>query len=656
MLKFLRKYNKWILAVGGTLLMITFLIPFAITDMGAMAAQGSAAWATIGPDNDKVTRNDLRKAQDELAVAETWLRYVFQTSYQNIQLPAEAYQAFGDLAQLNVERPDHWYLLALEAEQAGMIGGPGEAVHLLGRDADAAVLAIAMNSAMQSHRGDTHFVRMTLAKIRGISRMIGLYRTAAIHSDARMISRLREMYESAEADVVVIQASNKAAGAQPSEDRIAAHMAAYADKLPGEGDRGFGYKLPNRVKIEWLAVSGDSIRRMLERSDKMSNVELRKHWTQRAKVDLTVGAPSGTAPIPEAVRKDLLDKLAAEATEDITKFAADQLRLDRRSLAQEHGYLVIPPGWKGMSFEDLARRVQEQFKIDLPAVVSMGDRWLGASDLDELEGVGAATTDKLGRTPLRLSELAMNAREFEGHPDRPIQVGIAGPPLRGSDGSIFVFRLTDADPSRPPRSVDEVRDKVVADLIRLDNFEALKARMPEIRQQALDSGLLTLAMANDTAVERMPYLMLNDPIESYRARQRGEGLRARPTPLPIVGPEEDLVRQIVAVTRAIPVSTRVSDVPLEQRTLVLPAENDLSVVVVQINGRRPLTREALASLLDQPDIGPTLLVEEVSDPASFLDAFKSEALTARHQFRILGGSREDDADDAAVPARAGMGG
>ena len=33
MFKFLRKYNKWILAVGGTLLMIVFLIPQAFTSL-----------------------------------------------------------------------------------------------------------------------------------------------------------------------------------------------------------------------------------------------------------------------------------------------------------------------------------------------------------------------------------------------------------------------------------------------------------------------------------------------------------------------------------------------------------------------------------------------------------------------------------------------
>ncbi len=39
MFKFLRKYNKYILAVGGTLLLITFLIPTAITGLAQRSAQ-----------------------------------------------------------------------------------------------------------------------------------------------------------------------------------------------------------------------------------------------------------------------------------------------------------------------------------------------------------------------------------------------------------------------------------------------------------------------------------------------------------------------------------------------------------------------------------------------------------------------------------------
>lgn len=37
MLKFLRKYQAWIMAVGGSLLMIAFLLPQAIQRFGNMA-------------------------------------------------------------------------------------------------------------------------------------------------------------------------------------------------------------------------------------------------------------------------------------------------------------------------------------------------------------------------------------------------------------------------------------------------------------------------------------------------------------------------------------------------------------------------------------------------------------------------------------------
>ena len=75
MFKFLRKYNKWILAVGGTLLLITFLIPFAFESLGQMVARGGAAWANVGQKQKKVTVNELARVQRELDVLQYALRY-----------------------------------------------------------------------------------------------------------------------------------------------------------------------------------------------------------------------------------------------------------------------------------------------------------------------------------------------------------------------------------------------------------------------------------------------------------------------------------------------------------------------------------------------------------------------------------------------------
>ena len=63
MFKFLRKYNKIILVVGGVLLMITFLIPEAIQRLGQSAGQSGASFASVGDGESvsAVTLDNLRR-------------------------------------------------------------------------------------------------------------------------------------------------------------------------------------------------------------------------------------------------------------------------------------------------------------------------------------------------------------------------------------------------------------------------------------------------------------------------------------------------------------------------------------------------------------------------------------------------------------------
>ena len=68
MFRFLRKYNKYILAVFGTLLLITFLVPYAITQIGQSNINRGFKWATIvGPDGEETLKSTVRsQAQNEL--------------------------------------------------------------------------------------------------------------------------------------------------------------------------------------------------------------------------------------------------------------------------------------------------------------------------------------------------------------------------------------------------------------------------------------------------------------------------------------------------------------------------------------------------------------------------------------------------------------
>ena len=107
MLKFLRQYNQWILVVGGTLLLIAFLMPSAIQGLAQRSAVSGAAWATYS--GGTVTGADLEQAQQELRVVEA--------------LGSQMVKALGA-----EKEPAHWWLLVHHAKEAGLVGGEGEGV------------------------------------------------------------------------------------------------------------------------------------------------------------------------------------------------------------------------------------------------------------------------------------------------------------------------------------------------------------------------------------------------------------------------------------------------------------------------------------------------------------------------------------------------
>ena len=112
MLKVLRKYNKVILAVFGTMLMVAFLMPQAIQQLGK--ARMSRAVAIM--DGHKVTAKQMDVAVREL----TALREFFDKLGRKIPLALD-----------KDNRTDHWLLLSREAQQEGLVGGAGEGATLL---------------------------------------------------------------------------------------------------------------------------------------------------------------------------------------------------------------------------------------------------------------------------------------------------------------------------------------------------------------------------------------------------------------------------------------------------------------------------------------------------------------------------------------------
>ncbi|MCP3905369.1 MAG: hypothetical protein GY715_17210 [Planctomycetes bacterium] len=627
MFKFLRKYNKWILAVGGTLLMIVFLIPQAIQQLSQRAAAESGVWATVGDDETEIPVQVRRQCENELGVLEQ-LRRV-------------------DPSMMITDQPAHWFLLVREAEEAGLVGG--RAVDQVPPEQMSVYNAVA---------GNTQKVDDAISKRLAIRRLLLLYQNAAKLSDTRIRRHAQKQFHTVEARIVVLEASEEGDVTPPSESEIVAQFEEFRDVAPGAGDQetgtpGFGYRLPDRFKVEWLRIGTDSIRAMVENSGAMNSIALFKHW----ELNKDKGFPTveDGAAVPEEVRTDLLDELTAAKRDEVERFAGDQFVAAWRKLRSEDGYRVLPDDWdtRRIDFRELASDLQETFPgLALPSYEAVGDRWLTLEEVDELEGLSGAATSAFGPRPVQVSTLIGAIKEFGGDPVIPIQQGITGPVLSvGENQDILFFRITETDPARPPHDLDEVRDQVVRDLKRKADFNRLLARKDSIEADARSRGLLTVAMEHEVEINPSTQVQLdNMNLLAFVLQQNVQITRT--SSLPVIGSHVATVERIIERALELTANRTLAETPREERIFVVPVGDRMSLMLVELTTESPLTREQFSQLAGYGLQGLLLSDELTEIEPNVADTFSVETMTERHNFQVVRRVTEEDETEPDAVADA----
>ena len=630
MFKFLRKYNKWILAVGGTLLMIVFLIPQAISSLSQRAALGSAVWATVGEDGDEVPGAVRRQCVAELEVLERLSRVGFPVI---------------------TEDPEHWYLLVREAEAAGLVGG---------RASDQ--VPPDQMGVLYSFGGRPALTEEAVGKSLAIGRMMTMYRQAARLSDARLHRAARRLFHSVDTRIVVLEAEARSDDPEPTAEAIATQFEKYRDVVADGADGAdgadtmtaeepsFGYRLPDRFKIEWLRIDAGDVQQMIADGDALDGVSLFKHWKRTAQSRGFPPVEAG-APVPEVVRQDLLNELTTERLEEIERFVTDRLLSSWRGLEGPEGYLELPDDWdeRRLDLAVMARDLQEAFPgLALPTYQRIGDRWLAVEDLREIDDIDRAGTDRDRGRSIGAEDLVTVLQEFGGDPVMLAQAGVTGPPLRDRfDNSVVFFRVTGTDPARPPLNVDEVRGDVVRDLRRAHDYERLLARRESIETTAREQGLLTVALEHASDVRTLPRVSLYSTSSLDFQLQYNLPLAPVASPIPVIGSHLPTVEHIIDAALALPPDTPMRQVPVEQRTFVVPVPARMALLVVEMTGQTPLDHERFEQLTGGGALQAMLQLEELIDLGpNPEDVFTFEAMAERHRFEV---KRKTD-DDSATTA------
>ncbi|MDP6890934.1 MAG: hypothetical protein QF471_06350 [Phycisphaerales bacterium] len=614
--RLLRKYNRILLAVFGVGLMIVFLMPQLPDLMAQFGGRGSEI-ATMGEDGKAVTREDWQLVQQQVQILqrlEGWLP------------PLPIIGSIGN-------DPDRYYLLIHEASQAGLIGGVASAP--INPD----------DVLIQSRKigFPPAAVRQTLINYTGIRRYLGRIQTAGRLSDRRLKLESRRMLDGVDARYVVVPAKAES-GKMPDEATQLAHFDQWGDVEPGEGEHGFGYRLPDRAAVEWLEIPRPAVEASVRAAVKTDDLEARKFWRKNQARFETV---DGATAVPDEVLDAYVEQRVSDLMPTIARGASDALRAPRRGFATHENFVVLPDTWKNdrLSMDTLRVQLAERFDLALegdgalPAAEST-DGLADMESLSQLPGVGAAGTNRYGparsgNPTRRLSGLVALAREFGGTGEVPVQNDLAGPVLTDRQGNLWIFRMTAADSARPPASLDEVRPEVTGDLQRLSHWNELLQEQDAMKQLARASGLKGVAEARGETVQGP---------SSFR-RYMSPNV-ARDPVVRGLGADQTLIDGMV--DRSIELGTNpLSEIDRGERVLVLPSDQNMAILVAELDRRVPMRQPQFDSYFDQGLLTGRIMADELGGPtlSSLAESFTADALRERNAFVRSGQRDDEDADD-----------
>jgi hypothetical protein len=156
--------------------------------------------------------------------------------------------------------------------------------------------------------------------------------------------------------------------------------------------------------------------------------------------------------------------------------------------------------------QKLALQIQSSLGV-LPVVQSIGDRWLNAEDLQKLPGIGQAVRPhQVQALPMPIYLIGMTApfvqEKNRNHPD-VLQVLEPTRPMRDASETVYIARVSAADPSHKPATLAEVDSQVRTDVITAAAYELARADAAAMLKQAKESDLKSAA-GNKTLIKVGP--------------------------------------------------------------------------------------------------------------------------------------------------------
>lgn len=475
MMKFFRRYNKQLLAFFMALLMIVFI-------------GGSALQGMLRPDPNfdiaKSSLGSISQKDQRIATSET---QILESIGQNWQHPL-----FGDTPITTMD----WILLSREAEKMGI------SIDEKAIETSPSFPANEINSVARRLRMKPSMIVNAMAKLQAIRQAAVSIATAATPSEAEVISAARNSMERAKIRAVLLPAEAFVdKNASFSDAEIKAQFDKYKDREPGQGLQ-FGYYQKPGIKVQYIKVDRDIVASNVripneERKAKAYYEENKaKDAAFRRKPEELTAPPEGPQPTPYVDWEQAKDAAVAKLRKDTADKDVQQIVDWLLSTMNDSwiGATVSESGYKQPPAEVTSLEYYEKMIKRLPGPLQFGNA-VTVHSTDFFTQQDATKVPEIGSLSVRsgssLIARSFGSVAFENEaiiPSIPKNEKVNASeyiakfqtsPLALTDsrtGNAYLFRVIDAKPGGPSESVDQVRERIIADLRLQKGFEAAKAR------------------------------------------------------------------------------------------------------------------------------------------------------------------------------------
>jgi hypothetical protein len=476
--KFLRKNTRILLMVFMSFLLVAFLVPNQVQGCGQDRRNINFAVGEVF--GETVYAEDMQRYRHEISVLQGIL-----------PLPP---QIAGD------ERV--YYLLTEEARRSGVRVGREAAKQQLVEMGVTNEFLKAVNARTRVSYDQLYDI---VGKWMGVLWLAEMQASAMTDSLPREKHAYRNQFQEAIARVSILDAEAfLPLVPEPTEEQLQAFFEEHKSEKQGhtEAELQFGYRLPDRVRVEYLTVDPADVARKIRVKSSQVEQFFEDHRNRYTKPDPAAGnnpqAPQIPMTFEEArfqVKEDLRLQRAIEEAQRIVNEMKDEADAPwRASVPGEDGFLE-PTTTDFASFEALRDKYSDRYPVQYAQT-----ELVPMNELQRMRGFGQAS---IGSSQRRTYAWQMAGSRVKGILEDATDGGPAlvpmqpGPVMMAPDPTApqnrayqaYLFRVSEVAPSAPPASLDDVREEVTEDWKLSEAYRLAQQHAESLAETARAVGL-----------------------------------------------------------------------------------------------------------------------------------------------------------------------